>query len=74
MKIDFSGTNRIWMGVPGTDRGGGAHCQIRRVFEGTRPGRSSSIGSKFENFFPLFAALFGFLSRWWVGGFGGLKA
>ena len=21
MKIDFSGTNSIWMGVPGTDRG-----------------------------------------------------
>jgi len=41
-------------------QGRGAHCQIRRVFEGTRPGRSSSIGSKFEKKFPLFAALFGY--------------
>ena len=49
MKIDFSGTNRIWMGVRGTDRGRRPIAKSVRVFDGTRPGRASSIGSKFED-------------------------
>ena len=43
--------------------GAGRPCSNPSSFDGTRPGRSSSIGSKFENFFPLFAALSGISSH-----------
>ena len=60
MKIDFSGTNRIWMGVRGTDRG---RRPIAKSVEFSMvPGREGLhlLGQSLRIFFPLFAALFGF--------------
>ena len=63
MKIDFSGTNRIWMGVRGTEMGG---PPIAKSVEFSMvPGREGLhlLGQSLRLFFPLFAALFGYGSH-----------
>ena len=63
MKIDFSGTISIWMGVPGTDRG---RRPIAKSVEFSKvPGREGLhlLGQSLRKKFPLFAALFGFGPR-----------
>mgnify|MGYP006956548750 CR=1 FL=1 len=60
MKIDFSGTNRIWMGVRDTDRG---RRPIAKSVEFSRVSSREGhhlLGQSLRLFFPLFAALFGY--------------
>ena len=60
VKIDFSGTNRIWMGVRGTDMGGPPIA--KSVEFSSVPGREGHhlLGQSLRSANPLFAALFGF--------------
>ena len=60
MKIDFSGTISIWMGVRGTDRG--AAPIAKSVEFSSVPGREGLhlLGQSLRKKIPLFAALFGY--------------
>ena len=64
VKIDFSGTNRIWMGVRDTDRG---RRPIAKSVEFSKVSSREGLhllGQSLREKNPFFAALFRILTHW----------